>query len=119
MKLEMRSPGLLAAYFLFYFIRNVSGHAVYLTYESYCADTSLGVGQTIMGETAIGDPNGRTIVVNRYGSNFVSGSYYVADEVLNVTVSTFSKNFNFEMVIQAEGNYILLEIYIIKYRYLV
>ena len=80
-----------------------AGHAVYMTYSSYCSLTPLAVGQTIMNAKAVSDKTARKIVVRRNGVGISSGSYYIGGETLTVSVATFSLS-AFEVVIEAKGS---------------
>ena len=66
---------------------------------SKCNNYDLKVGSTIMGNKAIADTQGRTMIVTRNGLPLSSGAAFVAGETLTVYVSSFSK----EAIYQTTG----------------
>ena len=66
---------------------------------SKCNKYDLKVGSTIMGNKAIADTQGRTMIVARNGVPLSSGAAYIAGETLTVYVSSFS----LEAIYQATG----------------
>ena len=84
-----------------YLLDVASGHAVYLTYQSYCANQELITGQTIMVATSISGSN--TISVKRNGRTLTSGANYNGGETLAVTMNGFTMDLSTETVLEARG----------------